>query len=139
MISGTESQLIAVSFIAIHLLKFFVGEGVPVCCSFVLFCLSSFLSSCENASVLAKSGKIGLYSNSTVFSGHLVGKCRKAFNIKALRANIYLPKVAFENHQTDTCIQDSKSSCPQGHVGSNPTVSANTKLAGISMFASFVI
>ena len=34
---------------------------------------------------------------------------------------------------------DSKSSCPKGHVGSNPTVSANTKLAGISMFASFVI
>ena len=37
-------------------------------CRFVLFCLSSFLSSCESASVLAKSGKIGFYSNSHVFS-----------------------------------------------------------------------
>ena len=68
MISGTESQLIAVSFIAIHLLKYFVGVGVSVYCHFTFYCLSSFLSSCESASVLAKNEKISIYSNSPIFS-----------------------------------------------------------------------
>ena len=92
IISGIESQLIAVSFIAIHLVNIFVGAGFS-CVLPLLMCLfCSFRSSFQNSACSFQKQRNCRYSNFPYFSGFLRCNRQKSLKYQAFRQTQSRPK-----------------------------------------------
>ena len=92
IISGIESQLIAVSFIAIHLVNILVG-AVLSCVLPLLMCLfCSFRSSFQNSACSFQKQRNCRYSNFPYFSGFLRCNRQKSLKYQAFRQILSRPK-----------------------------------------------
>ena len=92
IISGIESQLIAVSFIAIHLVNILVG-AVLSCVLPLLMCLfCSFRSSFQNSACSFQKQRNCRYSNFPYFSGFLRCNRKKSLKYQAFRQIQSCPK-----------------------------------------------
>ena len=92
IISGIESQLIAVSFLAIHLEHTFVGVGFSRVLPLLICLFCSFRSSFQNSACSFQKQRNCRYSNFPYFSGFLRCNRQKSLKYQAFRQIQSRPK-----------------------------------------------